>query len=210
MPPKSPKPTGAPKKRKPTVAKKTDATPKSQLKPFLIKIAVLGATLFFVWVFYLNARVTTEFKGQLFAEPARVYAKPLSLYPGLELSQRTLIEELQRLGYRQVSTRAGSGTFWPTGNTIELVTRAYAFWDGAQPIRHLWVDFSNNRIQSIRDTDIGLVDLVRLDPLVIGSLFLGHKQDRHLLSIDEVPDLFRESLLAVEDRNFTTILVCRR
>lgn len=202
MPPKSPKPTGAPKKRKPTVAKKTDATPKSQLKPFLIKIAVLGATFFFVWVFYLNARVTTEFNGQLFAEPARVYARPLSLYPGLELSQRTLIEELQRLGYRQVSTRAGSGTFWPTGNTIELVTRAYAFWDGAQPSRHLWVDFSNNRIQSIRDTDIGLVDLVRLDPLVIGSLFLGHKQDRHLLSIDEVPDLFRESLLAVEDRNF--------
>ena len=176
--------------------------PVSRFKPLILKLLVLALAVFFAWVFYLNARVTTEFKGQLFAEPARVYARPLTLYPGLELSSSALQSELRQLGYRQVSASAGAGTYWPTGNTVELVTRAYPFWDGNQPSKHLWIDFSAGRIQSIRDAELGLVDLIRLDPLVIGSLFLGHKQDRHLLSIADVPEAFKDALLAVEDRNF--------
>ena len=212
-----PKPKAGPRKpRTPTAKKRTtakSAAPKAKnpvrhqhsqypLRALFFKLLIMLVVVFFAWAFYLNARVTTEFKGQLFAEPARVYAQPLALYPGLEMGSLALQTELGQLGYREVSVSAGAGTYWPTGNTLELVTRAYPFWDGHQSSKHLWIDFSQGRIESIRDSELGLVDLVRLDPLVIGSLFLGHKQDRHLLAIEDVPTAFIDSLLAVEDRNF--------
>lgn len=200
--PRKPGPKKAAGKTAAGVIKSADKPSMSRFKPLIMKLFVLAFAVFFAWAFYLNARVTTEFKGQLFAEPARVYARPLTLYPGLELTSSALQSELRQLGYREVSTSAGAGTYWPTGSTLELVTRAYPFWDGNQPSKHLWVDFSAGRIESIRESDMGLVDLIRLDPLVIGSLFLGHKQDRHLLSIADVPEGFKAGLLAVEDRNF--------
>lgn len=189
--------------RKRSTTKKTPPNKfKIKWKPVFIRIVIVGFFLSFAWAFYLNARVTTEFQGQLFAEPARVYARPLTLYQGLNLSKQELIYELKRLGYRSSSFPTTEGEYQSSGTSIELVTRSYNHWDGHQPGRHLWIDFTQDRIYSIQDIREGNLSLVRLDPLLIGSLFPGHKQDRQLLSVSQVPDIFKKGLLAVEDRNF--------
>lgn len=44
--------------------------------------------------------------------------------------------------------------------------------------------------------------IVRLEPAQIGGIYPAHKEDRVLVQLDEVPDLFIDALLSVEDRNF--------
>lgn len=193
-----------PKKTKLSASKRPTATSfkSNRVRGALLRIAILGFVVFSAWAFYLNARVTTGFQGQLFAEPARVYARPLALYPGLNLTTKELVFELKRLGYREKTRPQMSGEYNISGSSIEIVTRSYNHWDGFQKGRHLWIDFSNNNITQIQDIQAGTQSLIRLDPLLIGSLFPGHKQDRQLLSVDKVPDSFKQGLMAVEDRNF--------
>ncbi|MFN2166250.1 MAG: transglycosylase domain-containing protein, partial [Anaerolineae bacterium] len=48
------------------------------------------------------------------------------------------------------------------------------------------------------------VPLIRLDPPTIGSFFPSHGEDRQVLEPDQVPELLRSALKAVEDQNFDT------
>jgi len=48
------------------------------------------------------------------------------------------------------------------------------------------------------------VPVIRLDPLLIGSIFPLHGEDRIIVAPDEVPPLLPAALKAVEDRKFET------
>ena len=48
------------------------------------------------------------------------------------------------------------------------------------------------------------VPVIRLDPLLIGSIFPIHGEDRIVVAPDQVPALLPEALKAVEDRKFET------
>ena len=48
----------------------------------------------------LDSRIQHVFDGPKWSIPARVYARPLELYQGLEISQQAVVDELVALGYR--------------------------------------------------------------------------------------------------------------
>src|SRR4030066_96796 len=50
---------------------------------------------------YLDFRVRDAFEGRRFALPARLYARPLELFPGLKLTPEALPAEFARLGYKE-------------------------------------------------------------------------------------------------------------
>ena len=162
----------------------------------------MGLVLVAGLMFYLNARLTTEFQAKSGSAPARVYGRPMELYAGLNLSAPVIQKELERLGYRGVITPSRPGEFTVTGQTLEIVTRPFRHWDGLEPSRQLLVDFNRSGIAGVRDRKSGPVILARLDPLQIGSIYPSHQQDRILVSLDEVPQVFKDGLLAVEDRGF--------
>ena len=62
---------------------------------------VLGLML--PWVVYLNYVVTSEFEGRKWDLPSRVYARPLSIYTGQELTPQALELELRAAGYPSVA-----------------------------------------------------------------------------------------------------------
>ena len=64
----------------------------------LIGLALL--LLFAGFTLYLDFRVRDAFEGRRFALPARLYARPLELFPGLKLTPDALVQELTRLGCR--------------------------------------------------------------------------------------------------------------
>ena len=63
------------------------------------------------------------------------------------------------------------------------------------------VMFVGSRLQRL-SYDNRPLDLVRLEPAVIGSFFPSHGEDRVILAPDEVPALLANGLKAVEDRSF--------
>jgi penicillin-binding protein 1B len=155
------------------------------------------------YVAFLDFRVYREFEGKRWSLPARVYARPLELYVGLQLAPGQFANELRALGYKFVGTARRAGEVSRDGNRFQLISRPFVFWDGEEPSRALRVRFSSSHVEQLSDDRQGrALALARLDPLEIGSIHTARQEDRMLLQLDAVPDALVRTLIAVEDRDF--------
>ena len=151
----------------------------------------------------LDHQVREQFDGKRWELPARVYARPLELYQGADIKPAQLQSELTALGYRAVPEPSEPGTYSIVGNVARVVTRAFTFWDGDEPSRSVRITFAGNAIQTLTDlTSNTSPGVVRLDPLVIGSIHPTKAEDRILVRLSEVPPLLTKLLIATEDRHF--------
>ncbi len=170
------------------------------LSPLLVG-GLLAAT---GWVLWLDATVSGHFEGKRWQVPARVYARALDLHPNAPISAARFAEELERLGYRAAPAVGGApGIYSRAGERFHVVTRPFRYHDGEQPALRLELQFSGQRLATVRDLTSGAaVEWARLDPLEIATLHPGHNEDRILVRLDEVPPELVATLLAVEDRHF--------
>ncbi|MBM4197074.1 MAG: penicillin-binding protein 1B [Gammaproteobacteria bacterium] len=166
-----------------------------------ITLAVL-AVVFAGYVLWLDWLVTSRFDGRRWTLPAHVYARPLEVYNGLPLDADGFTAELKRLGYRRVGVPDSPGTWSRNGTRIELTTRPFRFWDGWQKAQRVAVGFGGDVVTALRTPGGPELPLLRLDPLLIGSVFPEDGEDRVVLPPDEVPRLLRSAIMAVEDRRF--------
>jgi penicillin-binding protein 1B len=165
--------------------------------------SVLAACAAFAgWVAYLDHVVTREFQGRLWSVPARVYAEPLELYAGAAVSGDDLEQELRRLHYRPGDPAAGPGLYRRHGGDFELHTRRVRFVDELRAPARLSVHASADAITGLAAADGSALPLFRLDPLLVGSVFPVHGEDRIVLAPDEVPPLLRSAIKTIEDRRF--------
>ncbi|MGD9188286.1 MAG: penicillin-binding protein 1B [Desulfobacteraceae bacterium] len=171
-------------------------------KPFFIAVLV-GVLLAASYAVYLDFTVRARFEGKRFALPARVYARPLELYPGLKLRSTELLAELSLLGYRETVRPSAPGSYHWSGQVMELVTRPFAFGNGRQESMALRVIFDGSVVQTLqRQADSTQLDLVRLDPAMIGGIYPGKNEDRVLVGLSEVPQHVVDALIAVEDNRY--------
>jgi penicillin-binding protein 1B len=151
---------------------------------------------------YLAWSVGNEFEGRRWDLPAQVYAAPLELYPGRALAPENLVAELKRLGYREDPRLPGPGTYRVGLNRMELSTRSFEYGGENEPARLISLTFDGARVAAVRDATGAAVAIARLNPLLIGSLFPAHGEDRIIVTPDEIPPLLPATLIAVEDRRF--------
>jgi len=168
-----------------------------------LRLVLLLCLLLTGYVVYLDVQVRQQFDGKRWSLPARVYARPLDLYVGRELSADQFQAELRALYYRPVSTATQPGRFAKNRSVFHVVTRPFTFWDGQQDSASLRVSFSGNRISALTDAGSGRsVNLARLDPVLVGSFYPAHNEDRVLLKLDDVPVSLTDALIAIEDRGY--------
>lgn len=166
-------------------------------------ILLLLLLLLAAFTLYLDITIRAQFEGKRWALPARVYARPLELYPGAKLTPEQLAAELALLRYHQVAAPEEPGSYRRAGEEFELLTRPFLFWDGTQNVLRLRVELDGGRVHKLRDHKTGAtVNLARLDPLLIGSIYPAHNEDRVLVRLKEVPQDIVNGLVAVEDRKF--------
>lgn len=167
----------------------------------VLVIALLAAVLYVAW---LDRVVVRQFEGRRWTLPAQVFAAPLELYVGAPLGQSEIEHELQRLRYRAGGDAGQTGTFHVSGSQLSVQLRAARFADESRPAMSLDIRFGPQGIEALRDGGGHALPVVRLDPMLIGSIFPSHGEDRIVLTPQEVPPLLPAALKAVEDRNFDT------
>ena len=172
-----------------------------RLSVALILVCIILAAVFAVWIVHLDGVVTREFKGRHWSVPARVYAAPLELYVGAQLSAADLEEELRRLHYRPGDPGAAIGVYRRRGNVFDLHARRVRFADELREPQLVSISADENSIMGLRSAD-GELPLFRLDPPEIGSVFPIHGEDRLVLSPADVPPLLRAGIKLIEDRRF--------
>jgi penicillin-binding protein 1B len=183
---------------------------RSTLKKFRRQILVGSALVagvaliaLLAWVLYLDRIVTAQFEGRRWTLPAQVYAQPTELYVGQTFGADAFEQELRRLGYHRVDAPKEPGSYRRRGSRIDFVSRRFQFPDAIQESQALSVTAGANAIESI-SSGAEDVPIFRMDPLLIGSIFPIHGEDRVVVTPEEVPPLLPAALKVVEDRKFDT------
>lgn len=154
-----------------------------------------------LYVRMLDRELQSRFDGHRWALPARVYARPLELYAGRPLRMDLLRMELEALGFHE--GEVGPGRFRVEGDRVEFTTRGFLFADGQEPARSLRVQIRNDQVTEVLDRRTGhRLEMVRVEPVLIGSIYPAHGEDRILLTLDQVPRSLIAAIIAVEDRRF--------
>jgi len=178
-----------------------------KLRRWVIGLIIAVIVFFPLYVLYLDYIVRSQFEGKRWALPARVYARPLELFVGKEFNANQFIREVKALNYQKFDTATQPGTYSRQDNAshiaFHIITRSFTFWDGDESWTPLIIEFNEGRIASLKHAGSGEdIGLVRLDPVLIASIYPAHNEDRILVKMKDVPPLLIKTLLAVEDRDF--------
>ena len=164
---------------------------------------LLIATIVFVlWCVWIDRQIRESFSSLQWALPARIYARPMELYPGASHSLDEVQTTLQQLGYREVSQLNRPGEFRRLGQSLQIQTRGFDFWDGPEPTQTLAVFFAGDRITSLERIGGGSVPLARLEPVEVTQFNPDTGEDRLPLALGDVPLVLIEAVIAVEDSRF--------
>ncbi|NLY58167.1 MAG: penicillin-binding protein 1B [Gammaproteobacteria bacterium] len=166
----------------------------------LWKLALVGLVALAGLAIYLDAVVQEKFSGKRWAVPAKVFARPLELYAGQNLSRDDFLTELSALGYRKVNAISQPGQMSAAAGRVDVYTRGFQSFEGSEPAQRLSVRFSGQQVAGLSGS--GNVVMARLEPLMIGGIYPAHNEDRILVRLDQVPPYLVEALVAVEDREY--------
>jgi penicillin-binding protein 1B len=175
------------------------------MRPWLawgLKLGLVGLVILAGFAIYLDAVVQEKFSGKRWTIPAKVYARPLELFVGQKLAKDDFLRELDALGYRRESVVNGPGAVSVAGNSIELHSRGFQFYEGAEPAQRVRVRFSGDYVAGLTQANGSNLAVARLEPVLIGGLYPAHQEDRILIKLDQVPTYLIEALVAVEDRDY--------
>ena len=184
--------------------KKSKAKSKSSLMMKLFwRLLLVGVVLLGAYAFYLDAQIKHGFSGNKWEVPAQIFARPMVITKGEEITPKEVIDELTLLGYRKVSQVQTSGEYSYRDGVVNIMRRAFHFPDGAEPLRHIAIRWQGRRISQIQDKSQGRpLGVVKLEPWLVTRMVSSSQEDRMLVTLDTIPDMLPKALTLVEDRNF--------
>jgi penicillin-binding protein 1B len=155
------------------------------------------------YVWKLDKQVREQFAQLQWQEPTRVFARPLTLGPGVQLNAEAFELELAASSYRDDGSGQLPGTYKREGNQFLLSTRDFVDLDGTVRSKHLKVLLGDGAVVSVVNTESNkAVASARVDPSRIATLYGNTEEERRLVRLEDVPPLMVTGLQAVEDRNF--------
>ena len=123
---------------------------------------------------------------------------------GRRSTRPTSNRNCRRLHYRRADKADHPGTYRVNADHWDVALRPARFADESRPAQLLSIVTAAKALESLRDAAGHEVPVLRLEPLLIGSIFPIHGEDRIVVSPEEVPPLLPAALKAVEDRKFDT------
>lgn len=169
--------------------------------PIALKLSLVVILALVVYFIYLDSKITSTFSGQKWQVPAQIYGRSMELFPGKYLTQAQLIKELEQLQYQRIKTVSRPGQYSVQGGAVTLYRRSFVYIDGEQSAERFTVEFNRTGISRLVQQK-NTLQFARLEPQLIEHLVSPHQEDRELVRLEKVPDLLKETLLLVEDREF--------
>ncbi len=193
-----------PPRRRSRIPKKRLPPPRKKFH-FKIRWIIILLIMIFIgnYIGAIDVKVREQFEGKRWALPARVYASPLELYSGSNISPDSLNIELKALGYQYSKKLYEIGQYQRSKSKFIIKTRAFKFWDGTTSPRKVQVSFVGSTVKSIIELQTNQqIPLLRLEPRLIGKIYPTHNEDRVLVQLKNVPQQLIDAIISVEDRNF--------
>jgi len=160
---------------------------------------VVGASFLIYHYVRFSVLVEQRLQGERWQIPSRVYARPLTLRPGLVLDADWLVRILNGLRYTQrTSGPAETGEF-------ALVEDGVSFWPRPVPggaDEPLFVAFEEGKVKEILGAAGQAYATQDLEPELITYLFDESREKRRRIRYEDLPEHLVQAVLAIEDRRF--------
>lgn len=172
---------------------------------FSFLVLLTGAT---GWPFYkkLEHEVITRFSNHQWDVPSKLYAAPLLLYPGIDVSMIGLFDLLARLDYRQANgalKSSGEYVYAPQAGLLQISLRETISTNQTRQPQRVSMTLKEERIERLTDLDDGReLPLVEIEPELITGLYDQEWEERRVMKLYEIPSLLVKTLLAAEDQRF--------
>ncbi|MGN1393065.1 MAG: penicillin-binding protein 1B [Succinivibrionaceae bacterium] len=178
---------------------------------FILKLTIVGLVCFSLIILYYFILVSNSplLKGEKWVIPAIVYSRPLELTVDQKISYEQFVHELKLLKYRKVASPKNPGEYGESANKSKIVVIRRSFQFDAQStssendVKPLLLTFDNkSRISRIQDAStMEDIDYVVMDPVLLERIG-NNREDRILISLNEVPKSLIDTIIYVEDREY--------
>jgi penicillin-binding protein 1B len=160
---------------------------------------VIGASVLIYHYVRFSVLVEQRLQGERWQIPSRVYARPLTLRPGLVLDADGLRQILNGLRYTHRETEPAAAGEFTVGEGGVL------FWPRPVPggaDEPLLVSFDEGKIHEIRGAEGRIYTEQDLEPELITYLFDESREKRRRIRYEDLPEHLVQAVLAIEDRRF--------
>src|SRR5215212_6488505 len=185
---------------------------RSRLKDFLWRhsagIAFLVMLLFVAFigfVGYTYVVITRKFdSSRRWDLPSRVYSDAAPLVPGMQYPRALLEPKLNHVGYHEVKKAVENpGEYRYVGDDLEIYLNNFEYPDMEFHAMPVLVELEGAQVRSIRRvSDNVKLRGVRIEPELITSIYDNEMEDRVPVSLDAVPKVLVDAIIATEDRGF--------
>ena len=167
----------------------------------------VGAVVVILAVPYLrqlDSLVTEKFSGKRWDFPSKIYSDACLIYPGIDLEGIGFYDRLRRLNYRQVpGDVARKGDYAVGSGAVEIYLHDFQYPAGPRSGEPVRLDVTGSTVTRIeRLPSHEEIYTVELEPELITGLYQNIWEERHLVTLDEVPPLLVRAIIDLEDQHF--------
>jgi penicillin-binding protein 1B len=168
------------------------------LTVFLLLAVAFAAFFSYFYVKYERI-IAQRFSGPVFANAAKIYARPVSLAVGEKVDLKEIASDLRHAGYSEKAGQSSMGTYRLTASSIQIQPGAGSY-HSPEPA---FIRVSDDQVQSITGSSGSQLEAYELEPEMITSLFEGDQRSkREVVHYNEMPKVLVDAVLAIEDRRF--------
>jgi len=136
--------------------------------------------------------------------PSRIYSDATPIIPGLHYARALIEPKLNHVGYHEVKgPLASPGDYRYDGENLEIFLQSFEYPDmefHGMPVR---IEMDGDLVQRITRVEDGItLRAVRLEPELITSIYNDVMEDRLPVSLQQVPGVLVDAIIATEDRDF--------
>jgi penicillin-binding protein 1B len=175
----------------------------------LIAIAsTVGGIIGWSFVRRWDAIVSEKFRTHRWIFPSKIYADSGLIYPGIDLKAVGFLDRLHDLGYQPVQgevERKGDYAFNERGGTLDVYLHDFRYPASEAAGHPIHIALAGNIVTRIDDRSAQReVYTLEMEPELLSGLYDRVWEERHLVTLQEVPPLLLRAIIDVEDQHFYT------
>jgi len=179
-------------------------TKKVTARKFILFIFSFFSVFVLFYLFYLVAIITEHFEGRRWDVPSRIYSDSFTIYPGMNLAKSGFFKRLRRLSYVLVDQSIENpGEYFYNRKILEIYFHDFETPTGKKPERLIRMELKDGIISSMVNLSYKKeIFIEHLEPEIISEFFGKAREERVLVSMEEVPDYLKDAVVAIEDHRF--------
>ena len=168
------------------------------LGAFLIFAVVFGVFFSYYYIKYERI-IAHRFQGSVFANSAKIYARPVSIGIGEKADLKEIAASLRHAGYAEKSGQSTMGSYHLSSGSIQIDPGPNSY-HSPEPAT---IRVRDGEVASITGNGGSQLEAYELEPEMITSLFEGDQRaKREVVHYNDMPKSLVDAVLAIEDRRF--------